>query len=100
MRRRIRNVIQIEVEGASLENASNLEFYVKQEHGECKIYYPTVVDDSHIEVEIPLEDAMQLRLARTEIQLAYTNLNGYPVATEVTTVQVADLLKAEGYEDA
>lgn len=99
MRRRIRNVIQIEIDGASLEGASDLELYVKQDHGVCKTYTPTIVDETHIEVEIPFADAMQLAPTTANVQLAYTNLNGYPVATDILCVSVGELLKGEGYGD-
>ncbi len=99
MRRRISNVIQIEVDGASLEGATDLELYIKQDHGTCKTYAPSVSDATHIEVEIPLADAMQLQPTTASIQLAYTNSNGYPVATEVLRVPVGDLLKEDGYGD-
>lgn len=97
MRRRIRNVIQIEIDGATLEGASDLEFYVKQDHGVCRTYTPSISDATHIEVEIPLADAMQLQPTTASIQLAYTNLNGYPVATDILCVSVGELLKDDGY---
>ena len=98
MRRRIRNVIQIEIDGATLEGASDLELYVKQDHGVCRTYTPSISDATHIEVEIPFADAMQLQPTRAGIQLAYTNADGYPTATEVLTIPVGELLKEEGYD--
>ena len=99
MRRRIRNVIQIEVEGVSLEGATDLEFYVRQDRGMCRCYTPTIIDNTHIEVDIPYEDAMKFAPTEADIQLAFTNVNGYPVATEIETIPVGDLLKGEVYGD-
>ena len=98
MRRGIRNVIQVEVEGVSLEGATNLEFYVRQNRETCRIYTPKIVDSTHIEVNIPLEDAMELRASVANVQLAFTNSDGYPVATDVATLPIGDLLKEEGYD--
>lgn len=98
MRRRIRNVIQIEVEGVSLEGATDLEFYIRQGHGLCRCYVPTIIDNTHIEVDIPYEDAMKFMHTTASIQLAFTNMVGYPVATEIETIPVRELLKEEGYD--
>ncbi len=98
MRRRIQNVVRIEVDGASLEGATNLEFYIRQRNGVFFSYTPTIIDENHIEVEIPFEDAMELRLAEAQIQLAFTNSSGYPVATEIELIFVGDLLKDDGYD--
>lgn len=97
MRRRIENIIRIEVEGATLKGATNLEFYIKQRQGAFFSYTPTVVDDTHFEVEIPFEDAMELKPSEAQVQLAFTNENGYPCATDVLTVFVGELLKEGGY---
>ncbi len=98
MRRRIRNIIQVEVEGVSLEGATDLEFYVRQGHGLCRCYTPTIIDDTHIAVDIPYEDAMKFTNTTAHIQLAFTNMTGYPVATDIVTIPVGELLKEEGYD--
>lgn len=99
MRQRMRNVIQIEIEGVPLEGATDLEFYVQQSREACKVYTPVIVDNTHIEVDIPREDAMKLRSSVVKVQLAFTNLNGYPVASDVLILPVGDLLKEDGYGD-
>lgn len=98
MRQRISNIIRAEVEGASLEGATDLEFYIRQWGGLFIQLTPTVVDATHIEVEIPFDEAMKLQPTRAGIQLAYTNADGYPTATEVLTIPVGELLKEEGYD--
>ncbi len=102
MRRRIRNIIQLEIEGASLSQITNPEFYIDQKAPggfSCfLIYTPQIVDDTHIQVEIPFEDAMKLKSDAAKIQFAFTNSSGYPCATEILTVQIGDLLKETGYE--
>jgi hypothetical protein len=98
MRRRIKNAVQVEVDGATLEGASDLEFYIRQKNGTFFCYTPRIVDNTHIEVEIPFEDAMKLRPVETQIQLAFVNSTGYPTATDTLTVTVSDLLKEDGYD--
>lgn len=98
MKQRISNIIRAEIEGASLEGASDLEFYIRQWGGLFIQLTPTIVDATHIEVEIPFDEAMKLQPTRAALQLAYTNANGYPTATEVLTIPVGELLKEEGYD--
>lgn len=98
LRRRIHNTVQIEVDGASLKGATNLEFYIRQRNGVFFSYVPRIVDESHIEVDIPFEDAMKLRASEARIQLAFTNASGYSVATEDESILIGDLLKDDGYD--
>ncbi len=98
MIQRISNIIRIEIEGASLEGASDLEFYIRQWGGLFIELTPTIVDASHIEVEIPFEEAMKLQPTRASLQLAFTNANGYRTATDVLSIPVGELLKEEGYD--
>lgn len=98
MRRRIKNIIRIEVDGVSLKGATNLEFYIRQRNGVFFSYTPRIIDNSHIEVEIPYDDAMSLKLGEARIQLVFTNSNGNPIATDDLLVYVDDLLKDDGYD--
>lgn len=98
MRRRIKNTVRIEIDGASLKGATNLEFYIRQRNGIFFSYTPRIVDDNHIEVEIPYKDAMSLKPTEARIQLAFTNSSGNPCATEDLLIFVGDLLKDDGYD--
>lgn len=96
MRRNIENNLVIEVEGAALTGWSEPELYIRQG---CRFlqYTPSLVDDSHIAVTVPLEDARQLNSGPGQIQLAYTDANGVPQASEIEDIQVGELLKEAGY---
>lgn len=96
MRRNIENNLVIEVEGAALTGWSDPELYIRQG---CRFlqYTPSLVDDGHIAVTVPLEDARQLNSGPGQIQLAYTDANGVPQASEIEDIQVGELLKEAGY---
>ena len=97
MFQKIANALSVEVEGVDLTKASNLEFYVRQG---CTffLYTPTVVDETHLLVKIPYEDAMRLRPPQAKLQLALTDEGGNRRATVITEVSVLYLLKEDGYD--
>lgn len=98
MRQKIANALSIEVEGADLLTASKLEFYVRQG---CLFfqYAPSVVDETHLLVQIPFEDAMQLKANQQALlQLALTDSGGNRQAADIVSVPVKDLLKEAGYD--
>lgn len=94
----MQNIIRVEIEGASLEKATNLEFYIRQRNGVFFSYTPKIIDDSFIEVEVPYKDAMLLKPTEASVQLAFTNANGESCATEELAIFVGDLLKDDGYD--
>lgn len=96
MRRRIENRIVIDCKGVDLTKVSNLEFYVKQRDFFFQ-YTPEVISASQMVVVIPLNDAKTLAAQRATIQLAYTDENGNPFASEISSILVGDLLKEAGY---
>lgn len=98
MREKIANALSIEVEGADVASASKLEFYVRQ--GRLFFQYaPSVVDETHLLVQIPFEDAMQLKSGQSALlQLALTDSGGNRQAADVVSVPVRDLLKEAGYD--
>lgn len=99
MRRRIKNNLHITVEGVDLTKASNLEFYMRQ--GPLfRQYVPEVLSESEMLVTIPLEDTTSLELTKVSLQLAFTNENGEPLATDPSIIPVDDLLKEVGYDPA
>lgn len=97
MIQKMRSNLRIEVSGASLDGATNLEFYIRQWGGIFIQLEPTAVDDTHIDVEIPYDEAMKLSSTQAQLQLAFTDSNGQACATEVLTVPVTELLKEAGY---
>ena len=96
MRRNIENNLVIEVEGAALTGWSEPELYIRQG---CRFlqYTPSLVDDSHISVTVPWEEERQLNTGPGQIQLAYTDANGVPQASEIEDIQVGELLKEAGF---
>ena len=97
MRRRIKNNLHITVEGVDLTKASNLEFYMRQ--GPLfRQYVPKVLSKSEMLVTIPLEDTTSLELTKVSLQLAFTDENGEPLATDPSIIPVDDLLKEVGYD--
>lgn len=101
MIQRIENNLYIPVEGVDLAGATKLEFYIKQ-GSFYEQYVPIIADTgpetSAISVRIPYKDAMKLSAASDcKIQLAFTDENGNPRASEILVVDVEGLLKHEGY---
>lgn len=99
MRTKITNTLSIEVSGVELTQASKLEFYVRQD-ARFYQYTPTVIDDTHLTVQIPKEDAMRLLPNKpVRLQLALTDGDGNPIATDIVQMTVQELLKETGYGD-
>ena len=97
MRRRIKNNLHITVEGVDLTKASNLEFYMRQ--GPLfRQYVPKVLSETEMLVTIPLEDTTSLELTKVSLQLAFTDENGEPLATDPSIIPVDDFLKEAGYD--
>ena len=97
MRRRIKNNLHITVGGVDLTKASNLEFYMRQ--GQFfRQYIPIVLSENEILVTIPLKDATCLELTKVSLQLAFTDENGEPLATDPSIIPVDDFLKEAGYD--
>lgn len=97
MRRRIKNNLHITVEGVDLTKASNLEFYMRQGPF-FRQYIPKVLSQNEMLVTVPLEDATSLELTKVSLQLAFTDENGEPIATDPLIIPVDDLLKEVGYD--
>lgn len=96
MRAKIENSLSVEVTGVDLTSASKLEFYVRQG---CVfwLYKPTVIDENHLLVKIPYEDAMQMKPVGALLQLALTDGDGNKQATDIVPMPVRELLKEAGY---
>lgn len=96
MFQKIANALSVELTGTDLTKASNLEFYVKQA---CQFfrYTPVVVDETHLLVKIPYEDAMRLRPGSVSLQCALTDADGNKQAAEIVQVDVKSFLKEAGY---
>lgn len=97
MREKIRNVLNVEVEGEDLTTVSDIEFYIRQGNTFFE-YVPTVVNANEMVVIIPKKDADQLRAnTLSKLQFAYTDKNGNPIASDIVEDYVDQLLKSEGY---
>ena len=97
MRKRIGNKLSIICDDVDLTKATNIEFYVRQ--GDLfSQYTPVVVSPSQMTVDIPFEDAMKLTDEDVKLQMAFTDGDGNPRASEIVTRPVRDLLKEDGYD--
>lgn len=97
MRQRIRNYITIFCPDVDFENSTDIEVYIKQ--GDVFLQYtPTVVDAETITVDIPFEDAMQLKSGPVSVQFALTDADGYEMATDPKQMSCGVLLKEAGYD--
>lgn len=97
MFQKIANALSVEVDGTDLTKATKIEFYVRQG---CSFfqYEPTVVDETHLLVKIPYEDAMRLRPGAVSLQCALTDADGNKQAAEIVQVDVKSFLKEAGYD--
>ena len=98
MQQRIKNKLHLTVEGADLTGATKLELYVKQGIRTFFQYEPEILSSAELLVTIPYEDAMRLMCSACQLQLAFTDANGNPQATEPKEVSVGVLLKEMGYD--
>lgn len=97
MREKIRNALSVEVTGTDLTKATKLRFWLRQ--GSMFLEYtPTVVDETHLLVEVPFEDAMRLKPDNVRLQLALTDGDGNPQAADIVSCPVRALLKEAGYD--
>lgn len=97
MRRRIENKLHIVCNDVDLTTLTNIEFYLKQ-GGLFFQYVPEVISANEMLIDIPMEDAMMLRLAAVQVQFAFTDANGTPMASDIVDCAVGDLLKEVGYD--
>lgn len=83
-------------DGNRSDKGDKTGIYVKQA---CQFfeYTPVVVDESHLLVKIPYEDAMRLRPGAVSLQCALTDADGNKQAAEIVQVDVKSFLKEAGY---
>lgn len=96
MRQKIKNDVYISVDDVDLTTLRNIEFYVKQLSVFFQ-YIPVVVNANTMIVTIPKEDADRLAVGSVKLQFAFTDAGGKDDASDVLEIDVAELLKAEGY---
>lgn len=94
---RIKNVFTITVDGAELTKARNIRIYIGQ-HELLLKYTAEVIDDTHILVTIPYEDAMKLKPHDVCIQLVFTDNNNNVIKLEQQHVPTGAFLDKEGYD--
>jgi hypothetical protein len=94
---KIANYLTIDVEGADMTKATNIEFYIRQGN----LFFqktPTVLSATQMLIEITYDEAMQLKsFSCAKLQFAFTDENGCSRNCDILTVSVDDLLKSEGY---
>lgn len=102
MRQKIENRLSLTVEGADLTGATALQLYVRQGVDLFFELVPEIVRVSESDTEllavVPFEMAKQLRRSGCLLQLAWTDANGNPMATDAANVPVWELLKEAGYD--
>lgn len=97
MRQKIENQLHITVpELCKLTEASDIEFYVKQD-SLMWTYTPYVISDTDMLVTIPYEDAMKLKLGNIKMQFAYKDASGIPHSSDIVYTTVEAFLKEAGY---
>lgn len=98
MRRNIENWLTIIVADVDLTKARKIELYLRQ--GDLFFQFtPEVESCDTLFCIIPLADALRLRAGSSvQVQLALTDGDGNPLASEIASVAVDDLLKEEGYD--
>lgn len=96
MRQRIENELSVTVEGVDLTTVRDLVFWVRQSSVFLE-YVPEIADSGTMLVHIPKEDAMKLRSSDVEMQLAFTDGEGRPMASDIVRMSVDRLLKGAGY---
>lgn len=96
MRQRIENYLSVAVEGVDLTTVTDPVFWVKQADVFLE-YVPEIADSGNMLVRIPREDAMKLWPSDVDVQFAFTNQDGRPLASDVVKIPVEKLLKEAGY---
>lgn len=95
------NRVAIDVPEVDLNTVSEIEVTFKQRSSSVEVTYTseniTVADEHTLVVEIPKSDAMKLDNKNMDGQVMFTRDDGTPDATEIFTVNVAKLLKEDGY---
>lgn len=91
------NYLEIVCEDVDFSEVSNIEFYIRQ-GGFFRQYSPFGLTEHSIVIKIPYEDAMELEPSYVRLQFAYTDKDGVPRASEITSVSVGVLLKEAGYD--
>lgn len=102
MRQRMLNKVTINVPDVDLYTVSDIEVTFEQRSSDTEFTYSEesieIAGDHVLVVTIPKEDAMQLDNKTIRGQVMFM-LDGVPMATEIFSTSVAELLKEEGYGD-
>lgn len=97
MRKNIQNELVIECEDVDFTQASQIEFYVRQEELFFQ-YTPRVLEANRMAVTVPLKHALLLRPSSVLLQFAFQDANGNSRASEIAQLPVRDFLKETGYD--
>lgn len=97
IREKIRNHIKVTCEDVDFTKVTDIEFYVKQ-LSFVGTYTPEVISEHEMAVTIPFEDARRLMRGKAKLQFAFVDETGTPRASDTIEVDVAELLKGEGYD--
>lgn len=94
MRQRIRNEITL-TSDISLTGYTNVTAYIRQQSVELS--YACAVSGTSVTFTVPKTDAMKLKNAKAELQLAATDSNSVPVASNPLVFNVGALIWEAGY---
>ena len=98
MRKGIQNSLCITVDEVDFTQAKKIEVSLRQDELFFQ-YIPKVADETTLYVIVPKSDAVLLRHDQyAELQVALTDGDGNPLATDVASLSVGDFLKAGGYD--
>lgn len=102
MRQRMLNKVTINVPDVDLYTVSDIEVTFEQRSSDSEFTYTgdnVEIAGSHVLiVTVPKENAMKLDNKTIRGQVMFM-LDGVPMATEIFSTSVAELLKEEGYGD-
>lgn len=97
IREKIQNQIKVTCEDVDFTKVTDIEFWVKQ-LSFVGTYTPEVISEHEMAVTIPFDDARRLMHGKARLQFAFVDENGAPRASDTIEVDVAELLKGEGYD--
>ena len=103
MFQRMRNNVPINVPDIDLTAVSDIQVTFEQKSSGVELSYSgdsvEVISEHQLAVIMPKEDAMLLDSKNIRGQVMFTPISGFPDATDIFTVSVAELLKEDGYGD-
>lgn len=103
MIQRMFNRVPLEFPDVDFSAASDVEVTFDQKTSGVELTYAeeavAVIDETHLEVYVPKEDALKLYHKPIRYQAMFIGADGFPSASKIYTMPVDELLKDDGYGD-